>query len=330
VAQRRSRIDAEATRWAVRFSAGALASHEQDELDRWLQEDSRHRGALVRARAMWLDLDRVAALRGQREQSPVQGNAASTHEQDAKPWRFRLLAVAAVLVAVVGSTAWWMERNRGDVYVSAVGEVRRVTLTDGSIMLLNTASKAVVHFDRVRREVQLVRGEGLFEVANSAARPFIVRVGEVSVRALGTVFDVRASDERVDVTVTEGAVEVGNSEDPRSREVRKIGADERAAIVSRLNIRVEGIHRDEAERQLAWRDGMADFDGESLADAVQEINKHNRRHIVVDDPALAHRPVVGTFRASDAEGFATTIAAALDAERIDEEDVIHLRPRPSH
>ena len=329
MAQGRSRTDAEAMRWAVRLSAGPLVSHEQDELDRWLQADSRHRGAFVRARAMWLDLDRVAALRGKREDSPLQGQAVSAHEHDARPRRLRLLAAAAMVVAVVGSTAWWMARSRGDVYVSAVGEVRRVTLTDGSTMLLNTASKAIVKFDASGREVQLVRGEGLFEVAKDAARPFIVRVGEVSVRALGTVFDVQASDQRVNVTVTEGLVEVGNSQDPHDGEVRRIAADERAAVMSQHEIHVEAIHRDEAERQLAWRDGMADFDGESLAEAVREINKHNRRHIVVDDAALAQRPVVGTFRASDGEGFATTIATALDAERIDEPDVIHLRPRAS-
>src|SRR5712671_2710403 len=53
-----------AARWAVRADAGALGPDEQRELDTWLAADSRHLGAYVRARAQWVDLDRLAALQG--------------------------------------------------------------------------------------------------------------------------------------------------------------------------------------------------------------------------------------------------------------------------
>ncbi|MBL8271145.1 FecR/PupR family sigma factor regulator, partial [Steroidobacter sp.] len=53
-----------AARWAVRSAAGTLSSEEQRELDAWLEADPRHRGAYVRARAQWVDLDRLAALHG--------------------------------------------------------------------------------------------------------------------------------------------------------------------------------------------------------------------------------------------------------------------------
>src|SRR5262249_28532728 len=60
-----------------------------------------------------------------------------------------------------------------------------------------------------------------------------------------------------------------------------------------------------------------------------EINRHNRRQIIIADPALATRPIVGVFRATDTEGFAAAAAAALDARMIANRDVIRLEsPTP--
>jgi transmembrane sensor len=55
------------------------------------------------------------------------------------------------------------------------------------------------------------------------------------------------------------------------------------------------------------------------------MNRHNSKHIVVDDPLLAARPVVGQFLANDPAGFATTVAVALGAQSIEQDDGIHLR-----
>jgi transmembrane sensor len=104
---------------------------------------------------------------------------------------------------------------------------------------------------------------------------------------------------------------------------------EQAVITKGQGVRVRAVEQMQVERRLAWRDGMLAFDGEHLAEAVEEINRHNRRQITIDDPTLAARSVVGIFRASDTEGFAQTVATALGAESVTEGDAIHLRPRPS-
>src|SRR5947207_14095103 len=57
-------ISEQAARWAVRADAGPLSPEDQRELDAWLDADPRHRGAYVRARAHWVDLDRLAAIHG--------------------------------------------------------------------------------------------------------------------------------------------------------------------------------------------------------------------------------------------------------------------------
>jgi ferric-dicitrate binding protein FerR (iron transport regulator) len=69
------KIDEEAARWAVRLAESPLSTEERRELDAWLSHGPRQHGALVRARAAWLDLDRFAVLAaGARTGSPVQSS----------------------------------------------------------------------------------------------------------------------------------------------------------------------------------------------------------------------------------------------------------------
>jgi transmembrane sensor len=342
-----------AARWAVRASAGKLRPHEQRELDSWLAADSRHLGAYVRARAQWVDLDRLAALHGPargRRRSPVDsravevgcdpvgGRAGLAPQLKITPSKLsmrRLLAAAIAGVGVLGGgLSWTILRNDRERYSSGIGEVRRIALADGSTLLLNTNSEVTVRLTKQRRDVRLFRGEALFEVAHDNSRPFIVQANDTGVRAVGTAFAVRLENAQVDVTVTEGVVEVADLgtmsgfDQATSRVgVKRVAAHERAIIAPARPPDVESVAPAEADRRLAWREGMVSFDGELLQTAVSEINRHNRRQIVIDDPSLASMTVVGVFRATDLDGFAAAAAAALDARATADGDIIRLQHR---
>jgi len=243
--------------------------------------------------------------------------------------------VAAVTV-VGGGLSWIILRRGREHYTSGIGEVRRIALEDGSTMLLNTATEVAVQFSERQRNIRLIRGEALFEVAHDTARPFLVRVNDIAVRAVGTAFAVRLEAAQVDVTVTEGIVEVaepttalGSNQATSAASLPKaqrVAANERVVIGLAGAPEVRPIAPAEADRQLAWRQGLVSFDGESLQAAVAEINRHNRRQIVIDDPALAAKPVVGIFRATDLDGFSAAAAEALKARAIRDGDVIRLQP----
>lgn len=315
-----TRSNEEVARWVVRLDAGPLSPDEQRELDAWLDAAPHHRGALIRARAAWTDLDRVGALAG--------GSSPGPRRSFFAPTRRFLLAASVAVLAVVGAAYVSLTLDR-DVYDSGIGEVRRVTLVDGSSMLLNTATRAVVRFDDAQREVRLERGEALFQVQKDAARPFIVRTDDLTVRAVGTAFAVRVADARVDVTVTEGVVEVTRAtgrgtEAPPAEQPTRVIANQRAIVKVAEPVAIEPIEPAIIERRLAWRGGMVAFDGEPLEQAVAEINRHSRRRIVIDDPALGARPIVGIFQMGDVEGFANAAATALDAEVHTDGDIIRL------
>jgi transmembrane sensor len=66
-------------------------------------------------------------------------------------------------------------------------------------------------------------------------------------------------------------------------------------------------------RQLAWQNGQIAFEGETLAQAVQEFARYSDTRIVIDDPVLAKEEIAGLFNATDPVGFAQTIAISLNA-----------------
>jgi transmembrane sensor len=355
-------INDKAARWAVRAVAGSLSPGEQGELDTWLNADPRHRGAYVLARAQWADLDRLAALHGptraaeedtdtvantgvdtmtdaNANTSPVSSREPSTREPRYRPGMSRrqvLAASAATIAFVGGGLSWLLLRGGPTRYVSGIGEVRRISLEEGSTLLLNTATEVAVELTQHQRTIHLVRGEALFEVARDKARPFVVVANDTAVRAVGTAFVVRLDSSQVEVTVTEGVVEVAplaaaqvvaNTESASlTRRLKRVTATERVVIAAKRAPQISTLAPGEAQRALAWREGQVSFDGETLATAVAEINRHNRRQIVVEDPALAAKPIVGVFRAADPVGFSAAAAVALKARTTVEGDTIRLQP----
>src|SRR6266403_1478445 len=78
-------ISERAARWAVRTDSGVLSPEEQRELEAWLAADSRHRGAYVRARAQWVDLDRLAALQGSASSAAESSRVAQPVAEEPAP-----------------------------------------------------------------------------------------------------------------------------------------------------------------------------------------------------------------------------------------------------
>lgn len=87
----------------------------------------------------------------------------------------------------------------------------QLMLADGSKVYLNSESELrfPTAFPGKERRVYL-KGEGYFEVAANAEKPFIVTVGETDVRVLGTRFNVNAyrETEEIRTTLVSGKVRV--------------------------------------------------------------------------------------------------------------------------
>ena len=322
-------VDIEALRWLALLERGPLLPEEQSRFAAWVAADIRHRGAIIRAQAASLRLDRLAALAGGRsvvapfphEQSLLQRNIT----------RRGMLATAAAAAGLVGIGAW-VGRGRieeiwgGTWYASGVGELKKVVLADGSVITMNTQTQLRVRYTGERRDIHLARGEAMFAVMHDAKRPFAVRVGEWTAVALGTAFAVRRLDEpTTDVMVTEGVVQL-LPVDRRVSEARpRLTANQKALIGAGGRVEMCQISESEIGQRLAWRTHLVVFAGEPLRQALEEMNRYTHRRIVVDDPALAQRRIAGVFSTTDTQTFISAMTATLGLEAVGSGDVVLLR-----
>jgi len=299
-------IDAEAAGWAARIDRGPLAPDQEQMFQTWLREDVRCAGAYARMRALALATERARAL------GPDFDPAAFGSEpfmQRRTVVRLGGALAASALIAVSGT--WAVLRHRGR-FTTGKGETKVIALKDGSVVTLNTASEIQVHYSDSLRAVELIGGEALFDVAKNKARPFVVAAGDTSVRVVGTSFTVRHLEAApVQVLVREGIVEVFKP--AASSEVVRVTANNMAVAAAEGGIAAMPVPAAQLHRQLAWQNGQLAFEGETLAQAVQEFSRYSDTRIVVDDPALAKEEIAGLFKATDPVGFAQTIAISLNA-----------------
>jgi transmembrane sensor len=302
----------QAAEWATRIDGGSIDRYTDVELRRWLDEDPRRQGALLRAEAALSFLDRGRALAGvipKPEPRPI--------------WvrRKLIFAGAALAASLVGVAVLITAPNR---YDTDLGEIRQVPLSDGSVVAINTQSAVEVSMHRNAREVTLTRGEAWFKVAHDTTRPFIVSAGRIRVRAVGTAFSVARHDDGADVQVTEGVVETWTVGEEERR--IQVAAGSKAYIAAYEPPKIVQASAD-VERSLAWREGEIVLEGETLDEAVAQFNRYNARKLVISDPALAAEKLVGQFRATDPQTFAGAVATTLGAKVEEDGDTIRLSRR---
>lgn len=320
-------INDAAAEWVARIDRAPDDADLEAALANWLSGDERRRGAYLRARAAWGMLDRGSVLKT--------GPGADNWERASGNVVFRrraaivagsLAASAALLIA--GFHVLQAPSGMGQItqITTTVGEIRRMPLEDGSMAEINTNSRMAVKLDADIRRITLEQGEAFFQVAHDAARPFVVSAGDVRVEAVGTAFSVRRSGNGAEVQVTEGKVAVWDAAEAGGK--RLVAAGSRAVLYGSGN-NEEGVEdivlaADDIDRNLAWRHGQLIFEGDTLFEAVDELNRYNRTQVRVENSELGAEKLVGRFRTNEPEAFAKAAAAMLGAQMETDSDTIKL------
>lgn len=280
----------QAALWLSRLHSGERTQHEVDAFYHWLQQSQVHQNAFDAVTTSW---ELAGSLHDiPRENLKTQGIS-----------RRAVLASACVLGASGAGAAYWAWPQNPTTYSSDVGEIRRVTLADGSRLVLDTSSTVDVLLAKHKRQVTLLGGRAHVEVAKDADRPFSVEAADQQVIARGTVFDVALIDTGMQVLLTEGLVDV----------VGKSGTRNSLIPGQRLSYADGGIRIDQPDpRKLAaWQTGRLIFDNDTLDNAVAQINRYDRRKIVLKDPAVRGYRVSGSYATGNTRLFAQSISQLL-------------------
>ncbi len=202
-------------------------------------------------------------------------------------------------------------------------EDRRI-LPDESVMKLHDGAVHTLLFSRSERRIRLERGEAFFIVTKDPARPFVVEAGGVTVRAVGTAFNVRLGGGQLDVLVAHGSVEVvppleriGDSAVTLTPDPTVLGASQRVSLslaTPNAARRIATLTRREIQQTLAWQHGLMTFQDKPLAEIVEELNRLNDLQLVLMDDTLAAMRFSGTIRSDNLDGFVRLLETSFGAE----------------
>jgi ferric-dicitrate binding protein FerR (iron transport regulator) len=238
-------------------------------------------------------------------------------------WQQRWVVAASIaLIVALGmyvSRPYWYYKT----IETAYGEMRRLSLPDGSLVTLNANSKLRYPrfgFESSIRQVSLT-GEGYFSVRHlSTNQRFEVQTEDgLRVLVLGTEFNLYARASKTRVTLRRGKVclvEVVNNK-PRSLMMEPgdlVTRDERGHWAQQRTAR--------PELESAWQQQYFTFDRTALTDVARLIEETYGLKLALTDSALASRTVSGSFRAESATEFLSMISQLLDVNYRQEDRII--------
>ena len=232
-------------------------------------------------------------------------------------------AIAASLLILIGAGLLYFVSQRG-VYSTGSGEERTVTLEDTSRIELNSRTRLRVKYSPGLREIELLQGQALFQVAKDTARPFVVRTNSAQVRAVGTEFDVYRHGAETLVTVLEGTVAVqpvsANGKTVAPSDLL-IGAGEQAIVPPGGTPKP---HATNAAAATAWTRGELEFIETPLTEVAEQFNRYSPRHLVLESPSLASVRISGIYSSADPTALILFLKNQTDLTVIESGADIHI------
>jgi transmembrane sensor len=282
-----------AARWLALLESGQASQAELQRLAQWRASNSQHENAWQKAQL----------LRQRFSQLPSELAMATLDRPDASR---RALLKQALAVAALVPTAYLLGRQlpldawTADVR-TAVGERRKLVLSDGTTLQLNTDS--AVDIDLLDRRVKLLRGEVAVSVPGTINLALQAPYGQVQVS--GAEVCVRLFDQACRVSVVKGSATLqplrSNPMVLQAGQQASLGASGAGPIVA-----VDDL-------LLGWREGVLRLDDRPLGDLLHELRRY-RPGLLRWAPELERLRVTGTFRLDDTDRLLALLAASLPLE----------------
>jgi len=226
----------------------------------------------------------------------------------------RIAAAVALLVAAAGITKV-LQKDQSRIPQTSLrvanGDRKAIVLPDGTRIWLNAGSRLVYPdaFTGADREVTL-DGEAFFDVASQPSKPFLVHAGKMTVKVLGTSFDVKAykTDPDITTTLVSGRVQVTLDDNP-DRSVTlapheklvvpnvEMKLDQSKILANALRYQVRTASPDDKNNlaETAWLDDKLEFNDDTFDEVARELERKYDVQIDFANDGLKDTHVSGTF-----------------------------------
>lgn len=318
--------------WFVRSRNGLDAAQRQA-LAQWLAADPAH----ARAYAEWQeDWDGMDALPAQQQdalrnaaRNTCRPPAAQRLRQHAGFWSRRWQLIALLSTLLVAFLLFQMPPTTppsfAQRYATLPGEQQTIELPDGSRIDLDTDTQISVALFDGHRDIRLIQGQAMFQVAADTTRPFIVAAGEARITVVGTQFSVRNTPgqpgaDTVQVAVATGHVRVA----PDGGSWLPWRAASQIDLTAGQQLRLDTAQRTRPAPAIvadigAWRSHSLSIDDAPLSHVLAEFARYGHPAPTLADPGLATLRITGTFDTQSMTGFYRLLPRILPV-RVDGQD----------
>jgi transmembrane sensor len=290
----------DASDWFAKLNGGDADADDHMALAAWLSESAAHREAYE----FVLETCRLAAV----------GHPKDAVKAAPRVWPMRVAAGIAAL-AIPGAALILYDQPATQDYRTATGEIRTVTLEDGTSLVVNGATAFRTRFDGHARELTLETGEIFVTVGKDIARPFRIHAGDRTIEDVGTAFDVNMHARAVDVAVSEGTVMISDQGVANPTTAERTA--DSAILTKGQALTYAFAHALDAPRSVAaqqvgtWRIGVLTYDQVTLDWLIADLNRQFGGGIAIADPGLAAMTVTLTLKLRDRDGTIGTLEKLL-------------------
>jgi transmembrane sensor len=281
----------QAAEWLMKSQEAPLSAEEQEQLEQWQKASPDNTRAWLRAQR----------LMGHVETLPKDIAAAVLNRPDDENRRFAIGKLSLLLAAgpVIWGSYKTVEAQQWTAdYRTATGEVQEVTLPDGSLVKLNTATAFDMKFDRHSRLLTLREGEIQLQTPQVNTKefgPFLIQTHEGMLSPLGTILTVRQNEGITQLAAIKGKVKVT----PRlatTTDNTVIQSGYQAELSSYALLSNQLI----APETNAWLDQMLAANKMPLKQFAQEVSRYRHGFLRVS-PKIENLMVSGAFPTSNTD-----------------------------
>lgn len=282
--------------WMVRLQSGNASPTAWDECRRWREAAPEHALAWERLQGIQNQFSGMPAMPSSLAQRTLEGARKDVGRR--KALGLMAVAVGTGGVALLLQRPWSGSALLADLR-TGTGEMRRVELADGSVLLMDTATAVDLHFDGEQRRLRLLQGRiALTSGSDTGApryRPLSVQTPHGSVRALGTRFQTQLLTDRTEVQVLSDAVELRPQ---AGSDVRLLRHGEQAWFDDR---QVHALQAGDGDGDGdAWTDGVLVARSMPLAQFVAQLGRYRPGYLACD-PRVAQLRISGVFSLKDTD-----------------------------
>lgn len=325
-------IDEIAADYVAKIYSGDVCAQDCREIEDWLAEDKRHFRQYQKMLRTWDALgDYPIVKQALSNQNGLLKYQEVLKQQSISKYFFlsyKFLAIAACFCLVVFGAFLALQTTKDETllvkhYQTLIGQQKRITLPDGSVVTLNTNTKLEADFRGGKRQINLAFGEAFFDIAKDPDRPMIIDLNSHKITVLGTQFNIFYSEKQINVAVLEGRVafEPATIELPaknpnliekKSNEKLLLTAGDEVTIVAETKKAAPIlISKVDVRKVSDWRDGLIRFERKPLSQVISELNRYSRKKVLIQEQTVMELLVSGTFYFNDVQAILEDLDNAL-------------------